>query len=69
MISGERFIIETLGHWSFGESGDGDLMQWNNLESLVGAVGGAGKVDTISYPEPTIFRGRIESSGIIHESG
>ena len=23
----------------------------------------------ISYPEPAIFRGRIESSGIIHESG
>ena len=49
MISGERFIIETLGHWNFGESGDGDLMQLNNLESLVGAVGGAGKVDIVSH--------------------
>ena len=24
---------------------------------------------TISYPEPAIFRGKIESSGIIRESG
>jgi cap2 methyltransferase len=48
MISGERFIIETLGRWNFGESCDGDLMQWDNLECLVQAVGGAGKVDIVS---------------------
>ena len=48
MISGERFIIDTLGRWNFGESGDGDLMQWANLECLVEAVGGAGKVDIVS---------------------
>jgi cap2 methyltransferase len=49
MISGERFIIETLSHWNFGESGDGDLMQLDNLTCLVQAVGGAGKVDIVSF--------------------
>ena len=48
MISGERFIIETLCQWSFGESGDGDLMHWPNLKCLVQALGGGGKVDIVS---------------------
>ena len=48
MISGECFIIETLYHWNFGESGDGDLMQWDNLKHLAKAVGGAGKADIVS---------------------
>ena len=48
MISGERFIIDTLAQWNFGESVDGDLMQWKNLECLVQALGGAGKADIVS---------------------
>ncbi len=38
---------------------------------LLNIAGSGYEIDlaTISYLEPAIFRGRIESSGIIHESG
>lgn len=48
MISGERFIVETLGNWNFGESNDGDLMKWKNVECLLKAAGGAGNIDIVS---------------------
>lgn len=48
MISGERFIIETLDHWSFGKRQDGDLMELSNLECLIQALSGPGKAHLVS---------------------
>ena len=55
MIAGERFLVETLSHWNFGETYDGDLMCWGNLECLLHATGSSGKVDLVSRRNQTSF--------------
>ena len=48
MIEGEKFILETEGHWNFGEWYDGDLMNRDNLEHLQQAMRDLGKADVVS---------------------
>lgn len=48
MIEAEKFIVETEEHWNFGESYDGDIMNWKNLEHLQHGMENLGKADIVS---------------------
>jgi cap2 methyltransferase len=48
MISDDRFIIYSLNNWFFGHDSTGDLMNIENLDSLIEKVKSKGKVNLIT---------------------
>nr|CAD7404709.1 unnamed protein product [Timema poppensis] len=48
MINDDRFILQTLEHWTFGEDNTGDLMNVNNMKHLLRAAADMGPVALVT---------------------